>query len=457
MTDVGMTFDSAADMSRRALQSYGINPNSGAFAGLDAGLAAARAKALAGAGTKSDRDTEMLGQEYLHRAIGTGAALPGQAVNMAGVGMAAGNQAVNTGIASSQAQRALREPTGWVGAGDQALRDWKDSMVQQTNAGMQQNRDAMEAYLAQEKLKQGGSSGMGAALGGGMGMLGSLMSQFGGSGGMGGMFGGGGGMMGGGAGPLASMGSGATFRKGGMVPRMKKGGMVPHAWGGGMMGGFSPPDIKPIDYGGGQAFDPYDPGASLWGAFDNDNPELEDNEGEGIGRSVGGTAGGLIGSIWGPIGSIAGREIGQKVGGGIGAAVQGDWGGAAESLVEGTPFDMLFAEGGAIPEAEDAGFSWDWQAEGEVTPEVSDGANMVPPEASPSGGANVDDVTAQVSAGEFVVPKDVTAWYGEKYMQGLIEKARKEMANRTAEPEMAPAPPKAMAMAPTFQSEGAMG
>lgn len=451
MSDVGMTFDAAADMSKRALQGYGINPNSGAFVGLDAGLAANRAKALAGAGTKSDRDTEMLGQEYLARAINTGAALPGQAVNEAGVGIAANNQAVNTGIATGAAGRALQEPTGWVGAGDEALKEWKNSLLQQTTLGMQQNRDVAEQQLAAAKLAQGGSSGAGAAIGGGMGMLGSLFSQFGG-GMMGGGGGGMGGMMGGGAGPLASIGSGATFKEGGMVPRMKEGGMVPHFFAGGMSG-FSAPDIKPIDWGGGQAFDPYDPMASAWGAFDNDNPELEDNQGEGIGRGVGGTVGGLIGQIWGPIGSMAGREIGQKVGGGIGAAVQGDWGGAAESLAEGTPLDMFFDEGGQVPDE-----AWDW--DDGSTPEVSaapapGGANMVPPEASPSGGAAVDDVTAQVSAGEFVVPKDVTAWYGEKYMQGLIDKARKEMQTKTAAPTMGP-PPQAMAISPTFQSEGAM-
>jgi hypothetical protein len=208
----------------------------------------------------------------------------------------------------------------------------------------------------------------------------------------------------------------AIYARGGKV--------VPHFF----QGGFAAPDIKPIDLGIGQAFDPYDPGASLWGAFDNDNPEFEDNQGEGIGRGAGGMAGSLIGSIWGPIGQMAGREIGQKVGGGIGAAVQGDWGGAAESLVEGTPFDFIFNKGGAVP-----------------------GANMVPPAASPSGGAQVDDVTAQVSVGEFVMPKDVTAWLGEKHMQGMVEAARAELANRTAAPEMAPVKPSA----PTFLSEGA--
>ena len=54
---------------------------SGRYAGLDAGLRAKNAATAAAAGTKSDRDTEALGQEYLDRAIRTGAALPGQSAN----------------------------------------------------------------------------------------------------------------------------------------------------------------------------------------------------------------------------------------------------------------------------------------------------------------------------------------------------------------------------------------
>lgn len=338
MADVGMTFDAAADMSKRALQGYGINPNSGAFVGLDAGLATNRAKALAGAGTKSDRDTEMMGQEYLDRAIRTGANLPNQATNEAGVGIAANNQAVNTGIATGTAGRALREPTGWVGAGDEALKEWKNSLLQQTSLGMQQNRDTAEQEMAREKMAQSSSSGIGAMLGAGMGILGTVVG-----GPMGGMAGSALGSMASSA--LGPGGSFSLFGAGGSGPggvRVATGGMIPH-----------------------------------------------------------------------------------------------------------------MAEGGEVPEEE---FDWTDGSTPEVSaePDIAGSENMmVPPEASPSGGADVDDVTAQVSAGEFVVPKDVTAWYGEKYMQGLIDKARKEMQTKTAAPQMG-VPPQAMAISPSFQSEGAM-
>lgn len=81
------------------------------------------------------------------------------------------------------------------------------------------------------------------------------------------------------------------------------------------------------------------------------------------------------------------------------------------------PLTMKFAGGGAVPLA----------------------GQQVPPGMSPSGGAQTDDVPANVdgqsgppqariNSGEFITPKDVTSWYGEKFMQNQIMKARKEMA-----------------------------
>lgn len=77
---------------------------------------------------------------------------------------------------------------------------------------------------------------------------------------------------------------------------------------------------------------------------------------------------------------------------------------------------------------------------------------VIPPEASPSGGTVTDDITAQpgpgtppvqVNAGEFVIPKDVTQWLGEKGIQQMIIKARKDMAGgdqRPAQPTSGPPP-----------------
>src|SRR5262245_9985478 len=90
--------------------------------------------------------------------------------------------------------------------------------------------------------------------------------------------------------------------------------------------------------------------------------------------------------------------------------------------------------------------------EGGVIPMYADGGGPIPAEASPTGGAIPDDIPAQIeggpearlNAGEFVVPKDVVGWLGEKGMQQNILKARKEMeggnGERPAQPEMGPPP-----------------
>jgi hypothetical protein len=50
----------------------------------------------------------------------------------------------------------------------------------------------------------------------------------------------------------------------------------------------------------------------------------------------------------------------------------------------------------------------------------------VTPDASPSGGQVTDDVPAQLTVGEFVIPKDVTQWRGQEYWVNEVDKARQE-------------------------------
>lgn len=88
--------------------------------------------------------------------------------------------------------------------------------------------------------------------------------------------------------------------------------------------------------------------------------------------------------------------LGTLAGGLLGAA--GSAGGFA-------PLFAGFAEGGAVGE------------------NVTSGGN-IPVEASASRGKAIDDVPAMLTAGEFVVPKDVMAWKGEEFFQNMIKKAR---------------------------------
>lgn len=65
----------------------------------------------------------------------------------------------------------------------------------------------------------------------------------------------------------------------------------------------------------------------------------------------------------------------------------------------------------------------------------------VPIGSSPSAGRRPDDVNAALTAGEFVIPKDVASWYGEQHLQKLIEKARHAKAGAAAKPSVGPRPP----------------
>jgi hypothetical protein len=89
----------------------------------------------------------------------------------------------------------------------------------------------------------------------------------------------------------------------------------------------------------------------------------------------------------------------------------------------------FFEDGGAVPEG--------------ATP----GGN-VPSQASPSGGKAIDDVPAMLTAGEFVIPKDVMSWKGEEFFQKLIDGSRKAKPQASAKPEYAIMPQQA----PTFAS-----
>jgi hypothetical protein len=81
----------------------------------------------------------------------------------------------------------------------------------------------------------------------------------------------------------------------------------------------------------------------------------------------------------------------------------------------------------------DPGFSGDWGSDYAAGGPVDDEEQGYDPEQdgqmvhqgmSPSGGQEVDDVPANLNAGEFVMPDDVVRWKGEEFFQGLISKSR---------------------------------
>jgi hypothetical protein len=103
-----------------------------------------------------------------------------------------------------------------------------------------------------------------------------------------------------------------------------------------------------------------------------------------------------------------------------GTSLFGDAAGAITTGGPGGP-TPFYAEGGAV----DAG-------------DATQGG-AVPVHASPTGGKAVDDVSAKLNVGEFIIPKDVAAWKGQEHFQKLIDQSRKASAAATAKPTVGPA------------------
>lgn len=62
---------------------------------------------------------------------------------------------------------------------------------------------------------------------------------------------------------------------------------------------------------------------------------------------------------------------------------------------------------------------------GGVLPDNATTGGYVPSSASPSRGANTDDIPARLNAKEFVIPRDVVEWKGSEFFKKLIEQSRK--------------------------------
>lgn len=117
------------------------------------------------------------------------------------------------------------------------------------------------------------------------------------------------------------------------------------------------------------------------------------------------------------LGALAGAIAGPLIKAGMGsltggASLAGDLVTDASGTGTAKGLNLQFAEGGAIPMS-----------------------------TSPSQGQQTDDVKAMLNAGEFIMPKDVTSWYGEKFFQQLIAKAQNEKSKATAKPAVGPMPP----------------
>lgn len=98
---------------------------------------------------------------------------------------------------------------------------------------------------------------------------------------------------------------------------------------------------------------------------------------------------------------------------------------------------LKFADGGAVPGA---------------APTAPTTGGAIPSQASPSGGAQTDDVPAALTSGEFVMPRDVVQWQGEKSMYDMINKSRTDKQKITQNSPVGGRPVAAIPSRPNFVS-----
>jgi hypothetical protein len=168
--------------------------------------------------------------------------------------------------------------------------------------------------------------------------------------------------------------------------------------------------------------------------------QAKQDEGGGFMDTILPLAAGIGGSFLGPAGGAIGSAAGKAASKSLFSATGGKIPPMGRRVPRG------YASGGAINTG---------------VPHMANGGNYIPEETSPSGGEQVDDVPAMVSAGEFVIPERTVDWFGEKYFQNLIAKSDKDREQQTvAAPEEVNnderPPDQALQMqAPMFRSEGA--
>jgi hypothetical protein len=168
--DVAAQFEQARQTAAANLEQFGVDPSQTRQGALDLGTRVAEAAAQASAGNQARFRTEQYGDQLIANAINTGKGYPQQVLAAAGQAGASGNQATNTGLATTASgAQTMGTPGSWQTAGNQAIGQWGQIL----NAGFQ-NR------LAQHQADQASSSGWGSAMGTALSLI-PMMAQEGGA------------------------------------------------------------------------------------------------------------------------------------------------------------------------------------------------------------------------------------------------------------------------------------
>ena len=160
---VGAQFDAARQAAVRDLESYGVDPSQTRSGALDLGVRVAQAAATAGAANTARLQAEDQRRALRSEAINLGSGQGSQIASAYGTAMAAGNQAVNAGLATT-ASGASTMGTGlqWNGASQNGYAGAAQTYSYQ---GQQQQQQAAQRAQQSAGLASGIGSLAGAVIG----------------------------------------------------------------------------------------------------------------------------------------------------------------------------------------------------------------------------------------------------------------------------------------------------
>lgn len=158
--DVSRQFQAARDNAQQRLEQFGVDPSQTRAGALDMSIRMNEAASRASAGNQARQQDDAIARAMRSEAINVGRGYPGQIAQTYGTALGAGNQAVNSGLATTATgAQTMGTPTQWTGLGNQSLGVWGNALTQGYNTQMQ-------AYNAEHNQ----SSGIGSILGAGLGL-----------------------------------------------------------------------------------------------------------------------------------------------------------------------------------------------------------------------------------------------------------------------------------------------
>ena len=396
--------DAAVKGSEQALRSYGIDPSAGRYASLDEAAAVQNAANVAGAENTQRNADIATGQKLRSEAVQVGATMPAAIANVNNTAIQANSGASNASLANANTGANLMKlPNDFLGTAMGVKLPLQGQQSSSQSTGV--------SHGPQPNPSSGGSGGAGAggvAPGGGSSTFNPVHGN------------------------EQTTGAAAAVGRGNPSAGITHLTPTNDPFDGSFDNGFG--GVTANDFTGGEGSMGIGAAGSAGddlttGDFNiNDNPFSDSGFGQSLSGDDfgGGGANPTIGGLndmsgadqGGGFGDISYDPSAMQNGNTADGSTPTDWGSGADAFSGdgGGGGDDSFARGGAIPGA----------------------SGTVPPQMSPSGGRQVDDVRAQGPGGrginlnsdEFVIPRDVALWKGQEFFQKLINQSR--MANSKA-------------------------